>query len=392
MDQADAGTAVRFRFARQHSALLILALGDPKMMCRLIFGAPVWSFAVPVAVCAVLVTVWGRPLGWIPLLFVATALIAAVLVAVHHAEVIALRVGEPFGTLVLALAVTIIEVSLIVSLMLSGGAAASSLARDTVYATVMIVCNGTVGLCLLMGALRHRVLTFRVEGTSPALSVLVTLSILTLVLPSFTTSTPGPTLSSTQLAFVGVVSLALYGVFVFVQTVRHRSSFLPIGVESDSQPAARPPVSLACSSLALLFICLVAVVGLAKALAPNIEAVVTAASVPHAVMGIAIALMVLLPETWAAVRTAMRNRMQTSFNLALGSALATIGLTIPAVAATSIVLGLQLDLGLPPKEMVLLVLTLMISAMTLAGGRSTVLQGAVHLVLFAVFLFLAVVP
>ena len=317
---------------------------------------------------------------------------AAVLVAVHHAEVIALRVGEPFGTLVLALAVTIIEVSLIVSLMLSGGATASTLARDTVFATVMIVCNGVVGLCLLMGALRHRVLTFRVEGTSPALSVLVTLTILTLVLPSFTSSTPGPTLSSVQLAFVGVVSLTLYGVFVFVQTVRHRDYFLPLGVESDDLHAAPPSASVAFTSLALLFICLAAVVGLAKVLAPSIEATVEAAAAPHAVVGIAIALMVLLPETIAAVLTAMRNRMQTSFNLALGSALATIGLTIPVVAATSIALGLRLDLGLPPKEMVLLVLTLMISAMTLSGGRSTVLQGAVHLVLFAVFLFLAVVP
>lgn len=347
---------------------------------------------MPVAACVVLVAVWGRPLGWILLLFVAAALIAAVLVAVHHAEVIALRVGEPFGTLVLALAITIIEVSLIVSLMLSGGAAASALARDTVYATVMIVCNGTVGLCLLMGALRHRVLTFRVEGTNPALSVLATLTVLTLVLPSFTSSTPGPTLSSAQLAFVGLVSLTLYGVFVFVQTVRHRGYFLPAEVESEEPHAAPPSASVVFTSLALLFLCLVAVVGLAKSLAPNIEAVVKAASAPHAVIGIAIALMVLLPETWAAVRSAIRNRMQTSFNLALGSALATIGLTIPAVAATSIALGLRLDLGLPPKEMVLLALTLMISAMTLAGGRSTVLQGAVHLVLFAVFLFLAVVP
>lgn len=347
---------------------------------------------MPVAACVVLVAVWGRPLGWILLLFVAAALIAAVLVAVHHAEVIALRVGEPFGTLVLALAITIIEVSLIVSLMLSGGAAASALARDTVYATVMIVCNGTVGLCLLMGALRHRVLTFRVEGTNPALSVLATLTVLTLVLPSFTSSTPGPTLSSAQLAFVGLVSLTLYGVFVFVQTVRHRGYFLPVEVESEGPHAAPPSASVVFTSLALLFLCLVAVVGLAKSLAPNIEAVVKAASAPHAVIGIAIALMVLLPETWAAVRSAIRNRMQTSFNLALGSALATIGLTIPAVAAISIALGLRLDLGLPPKEMVLLALTLMISAMTLAGGRSTVLQGAVHLVLFAVFLFLAVVP
>jgi Ca2+:H+ antiporter len=233
-----------------------------------------------------------------------------------------------------------------------------------------------------------------VAGTNPALSVLATLTVLTLVLPSFTSSTPGPTLSSAQLVFVGLVSLTLYGVFVFVQTVRHRGFFLPVGAQAEDQEPDEvvPTDALAWTSLALLFLCLVAVVGLAKALAPNIAAVVEAASAPHAVIGIAIALMVLLPETWAAVRTAMRNRMQTSFNLALGSALATIGLTIPAVAATSIALDLRLELGLPPKEMVLLVLTLMISAMTLAEGRSTVLQGAVHLVLFAVFLFLAIVP
>jgi Ca2+:H+ antiporter len=351
-----------------------------------------WNGLTPFAACLTLAAVWGHPLGWGLLCIVAVALVGAVLVAVHHAEVIAHRVGEPFGTLVLALAVTVIELSLIVSLMLSEGAAASALARDTVYATVMIVCNGTVGLCLLMGALRHRVLTFKVEGTSPALSVLTTLTVLTLVLPSFTSSTPGPTLSTAQLGFVAVVSLTLYAVFVFVQTVRHRSYFLPEGDDGHAEHAAPPSNLQALGSLGLLFLCLIAVVGLAKALAPNIAAVVKAASAPPAVIGIAIALIVLLPETWAAVRTAMRNRMQTSFNLALGSALATIGLTIPAVAAIAIALGLRLDLGLPPKEMVLLVLTLMISAMTLAGGRSTVLQGAVHLVLFAVFLFLAVVP
>lgn len=351
-----------------------------------------WNVAVPVAACVTLAAVWGRPLNWTLIAFVSAALIAGVIVAVHHAEIIALRVGEPFGTLILALAVTIIEVSLIVSLMLTGGATASTLARDTVFATVMIVCNGVVGLCLLMGALRHRVLAFRVEGTTPALSVLATLTILTLVLPTFTSSTPGPTFSYPQLVFVGAVSLTLYGVFVFVQTVRHRGYFLPIGFETEDSAPVRPSLATTLWSLGLLFLCLIAVVGLAKMLAPSIETTVFNLSAPHSVVGIAIALMVLLPETVAAVRAALRDRMQTSFNLALGSALATIGLTIPAVAVTSIVLGLRLDLGLPPKEMILLVLTLMISAMTLAGGRSTVLQGAVHLVLFAVFLFLAVVP
>ena len=339
-----------------------------------------------------LAVVWARPLNRVLLPLVSAALISAVLVAVHHAEVVALRVGEPFGTLILALAVTVIEVSLIVALMVSGGTAASALARDTVFATVMIICNGVIGLCLLLGALRHRVLAFRVEGTNPALSVLATLATLTLVLPTFTVSTPGPTLSAAQLVFAGVVSLALYAVFVFVQAVRHREYFLPVEVESDEPHGVIPSGRLALLSLALLLLSLVAVIGLAKVLAPSIEAAVEAASAPHAVVGIAIALMVLLPETWAAVRTAMRNRMQTSFNLALGSALATIGLTIPAVAGTSLVLRLPLELGLPPKEIALLALTLLISTVTFSGGRATVLQGAVHLVLFAVFLVLAIMP
>lgn len=359
---------------------------------RLLFGAPAWNFAVPVVACALLAAVWGRPLGWLLLSFVVIALIGAVLVAVHHAEVIALRVGEPFGTLVLALAVTVIEVSLIIALMLSGGTAANSLARDTVFATVMIICNGVVGLCLLLGAMRHRVLAFRVEGTMPPLAVLATLATLTLVMPTFTSTTTGPTLSSSQLVFVGIVSLTLYVVFAFVQTVRHREYFLAVEVEGEDHHATRPSAAVALMSLSLLFLSLVAVVGLAKTLAPSIEAAVEVASVPHAVVGIAIALMVLLPEAWAAARAALRNRMQTSFNLALGSALATIGLTIPAVAVTVLSLELSLQLGLPDKEIALLALTLLISTMTLSRGRATVLQGAVHLVLFAVFLFLTIVP
>jgi Ca2+:H+ antiporter len=356
-----------------------------------------WNVAAPVVACIVLAALWGRSPGWLLLVCAAVALIVAVLAAVHHAEVIALRVGEPFGTLILALAVTVIEASLIVSMMLSNGAAARALARDTVFATVMIICNGVIGLCLLLGTLRHRVLDFRVEGTTPALAVLATLTTLTLVLPMFTSTTPGPMLSSTQLAFAGIISLLLYAVFVFVQTVRHRDYFLPAEVASneaaDEEWHAVPPTkSVALASLALLLLSLVAVVGLAKVLAPGIEVAVAAAAMPHAVVGIVIALIVLLPETGAAVRAAVRNRMQISFNLALGSALATIGLTIPAVAVTSIVLGLPLDLGLPPKEMALLALSLFLSSMTLAGGSATVLQGAVHLVLFAAFLFLAMMP
>ena len=356
-------------------------------------GPLAWTLVVPLIAMLILAGAWGGTPGRAATALILVALMAAVIAAVHHAEVIALRVGEPFGTLVLALAVTVIEVALIISLMLSGGHSAAALARDTVFATVMIICNGVIGLSLLCGAMRHHTLDFRVDGTTPALSVLTTLTTLTLVLPTFTTTTTGPTFSNTQLVFVGIVSLLLYGVFVFVQTVRHRDYFLPYDDAGDSEILHAPPTSaMALASLALLFVSLVAVVGLAKTLAPGIEDAVVKLKAPRAVVGIAIALLVLLPETWAAVRAALRNHMQTSFNLALGSALATIGLTIPAVAATALLLGLPLTLGLPYKEMLLLGLTLAISVMTLSRGVATVMQGAVHLVLFAVFLFLAFFP
>lgn len=356
-----------------------------------LLGLPLWSLVIPLLSASLLLFAPAEA-GWPWLSSVGIALIAAVLVSVFHAEVIAHRVGEPFGTLVLALAVTVIEVSLIVSMMLSGGGGASELARDTVFATVMIICNGVIGLCLLAGAIRHRIIAFRVEGAGSALSVLTALTTLTLVLPEFTTTTNAPTYSPSQLAFAGLMSLILYAVFVFVQTVRHREFFLPVDDSTNEEHPLSTGTPGALLSLALLGVALVAVVGLAKQLSPAIQRGVEAASAPAAVVGVAIALLVLLPETWAALRAALRNRMQISLNLALGSALATIGLTIPSVAIVSIYLDRPLILGLPAKELVLLFLTLLVSAVTLAGGRATVLQGTVHLVIFAAFLFLAVVP
>lgn len=353
-----------------------------------ILGLPWWSLFLPLAACLPLFTT-ASSLG--ALLLIAAFLIVAVLVAVFHAEVVAHRIGEPLGTLVLALAVTIIEVSLIVSIMASGGAQSAALARDTVFATVMIICNGVVGLCLLAGAIRHRIIAFRIEGTASALSVLTALTTLTLVLPEFTTSTAGPTYTPSQMLFAGLMSLLLYAVFVFVQTIRHRDFFLP--AEGSEEVHGTPPTRRSSLlSFVLLLVSLIAVVGLAKMLAPTIQQLVTAASAPPAVVGVAIALLVLLPETWAALRAALRNRMQISLNLALGSALATIGLTIPCVVVVALWLDLPLILGLPAKELVLLALTLVVSTMTLASGRATVLQGAVHLVIFAAFLFLAIVP
>ena len=375
-----------------------------------------WEVAVPPVALVVLAATWGRKLGaGVVLALVAVALIAAVVAAVHHAEVVAHRVGEPFGTLILAIAVTVIEVGLIVMLMSAGGAGASTLARDTVFAAFMIVCNGVMGLCLLVGALRHRVVSFRVEGVTGALATLSALATLALILPAFTTSSAGPTFSTPQLAFAGVASLVLYGTFVFVQTIRHRDYFLPVEPGTPAgRPAAAPPAGpagpdagpdalaedhaepptarAAAGSLGLLLVCLVAVVGLAKTASPAIEAGVAAIGAPRAVVGVAIALLVLLPETAAAVRAASRNRIQTSFNLALGSALASIGLTIPTIAVASVWLPGPLALGLGPKEMVLMAITVVITTLTVAPGRATLLQGVVHLVTFLAFLFLAVTP
>ena len=318
-------------------------------------------------------------------------LIGAVLVAVHHAEVVAHRVGEPFGTLILALAVTVIEASLVLSMMLAGGEGGAVLARDTIFAAVMIICNGVVGLCILVGGIAHREQTFRVSGSGAGLAALIVMSTLSLVLPVFTTTTPGGTYSHPQLAFVAVTSAILWAIFVFIQTVRHRDYFLPEAGENDEH-AAPPTNREAWTSFGLLLVSLVSVVGLAKALSPSIEGALGAVGAPKAVLGIAIAMLVLLPETWAAVRAARADRFQTSMNLAVGSALASIGLTIPVVALAAIGLDLHLVMGLEPRDMVMLAVTFLVSTVTLGTGRTQVMQGAIHLVLFATFLFLSFVP
>ena len=326
----------------------------------------------------------------------AIILAGAVLAAVHHAEVVALRVGEPFGSLVLAVAVTVIEVALIITLMLSGGSNTASLPRDTVFAAVMITCNGIVGLSLLLGAMRYKVTMFNAEGTGAALATVATLATLSLVMPAFTTSRPGPEFSSAQLAFAAVASLVLYGAFVFTQTVRHRDFFVPVtsdGLVVEAEEHADPPsVRRALASLALLLAALVAVVGLAKVESPAIEAGLAAAGLPASFVGVVIALLVLLPETLAASRNALRDRIQTSLNLALGSAMASIGLTIPAIALATIWIDVPLLLGLDATQMVLFALTVVVAALTVVPGRATRLQGTVHLVLLAAFMFLAINP
>ena len=349
-----------------------------------------WTWMVPLAAWLVLVASMIVP-GAFAYALAALVLIGAVIAAVHHAEVVAHRIGEPFGTLVLAVAVTVIEVALIVSVMLSSGADKEALARDTVFAAIMICCNGIVGICLLVGGIRHHEQGFQVQGASSALAVLCAMSVLTMVLPNYATTVPGPGLASSQLIFAGIISLLLYLVFVFIQTVSHRDYFLANSAD-ENEHASPPSNRVALASLAWLVVSLVAVVGLAKTLSPVVESAVGRVGAPAAVVGIIIAALVLLPEGLAALRNARGNRLQNSLNLALGSALASIGLTIPTVAAVSLLMDRPIVLGLIDKEIVLLALTLIVGVITLGTGRTTLLQGVIHLVIFAAFLFFAVVP
>ncbi len=374
-----------------------------------------WTSLGPVAAALLLALTWGREpggaVGVVVYSVIGVLLVVAVLSAVHHAEIVALRVGEPFGSLLLAVAVTVIEVGLIVTLMIAGGENVASLARDTVFAAVMISLNGIVGLSLLVSSLRHHLARFNPEGTGAALATVVALAGLTLVLPRFTTSEPGPEFSGAQLAFAAVVSLVLYGLFVFTQTVRHRDFFLPVeltdrvpspggyaagpaGAEDpeDDAHVAPPTARQTTLSAVLLVVALVSVVGLAKVESPAIEGAVRAVGFPYAFVGVVIALLVLAPETIAATRAAARERVQIALNLGFGSAMASIGLTIPVIAVASIFLEGPLKLGLEPVQMVLLAVSVVVAVLTVVPGRAKPLQGGVHLVLLAAFVFLSINP
>jgi Ca2+:H+ antiporter len=329
-----------------------------------------------------------------------------VLAAVHHAEVIAHRVGEPYGSIVLAVAVTVIEVALIVTLMISGGSQSESLARDTVFAAVMITCNGIVGISILTAALRGRVASFNAEGSATAFATVITLTTLCLVLPNFTTSTNGPEFSGSQLVFAALASVSLYVLFLFVQSVRHRGLFLHVeegevptnasdenvATEIDDHHGEPPTQRETLRSLALLLVALVAVVGLAKTSSYAIEEGVESIGAPASAVGVVIALLVLMPETLTAWRNARRGRVQISFNLAYGSAMASIGLTIPTIAVVALVTDKALVLGLAPAQLVLLALTIAVGILTVVPGRATRLQAGVHLVLFSIFILLAITP
>jgi Ca2+:H+ antiporter len=351
---------------------------------------------VPLVGLATLALTWGRDLPTLLLVVVALIMAGAVLSAVHHAEVVAHRVGEPFGSLVLAVAVTVIEVALIVTLMTTSATASSSLARDTVFAALMITVNGMVGVALLVTTLRGGTARFNAAGAGSGLAAIGVLATLSLVLPTFTRSSAGPTFTDSQLAFAAIAALSIYLLFVFVQTVRHRDYFMPPrereGADAEYEHADRPSARAAGLSLAFLAMCLVSVVGLAKVTTPLIEDLVEGAGLPVTAVAVSIALLVLLPESIAAIRAAARGRFQTSLNLAYGSAMASIGLTIPTIAVASWLVGFDLVLGLSPTEIVLLAVTMVTGMLTVTPGRANLLQGGIHVMLFAAFLVLVVSP
>src|SRR5438477_1812009 len=317
-------------------------------------------------------------------------LFGTVFAAVHHAEVIAEEIGEPFGTLLLTLAVTLIEVALIETIML-GDIEVPALARDTVFAVVMIVCNGLVGVCIFIGGLRYREQDFQVSGANIYLSMLFVMATITLIMPNYTLTAPGPVYSTVQLGFVSVATILLYGVFLYTQTIRHRDYFVGGGSETShgAEPMSDKMLAL---SVGLLLLSLLAVVLLAKKFSLVVDIGIASIGAPPAFAGVLVALLILLPEGVAAISAARKNDLQKSINLALGSSLATIGLTIPAVAVAAYALDMQLVLGLSTQDMVILLLTFTLSMLTFGTGRTNILFGMVHMVVFAVFVFMVFVP
>ncbi len=336
------------------------------------------------------------PFDSLPFLIIAVLFLAlGISSAVHSAETIANRVGPSLGTLILALSVTVIEVALIVSLMGNGSEDASNIARDTVFAAIMIVTNGILGVSIILGGFRFKELAYQSVGTNSLMGIIAVLACLTLVLPNFTTSSSGPTYDTGQLIFVSVASLFLYGALVWAQTKTHKSYF-----ESHTQNELDvlekqekiPSRNRALLSFITLVLSLVAVVGLAKLLSPTIESGVIYFGAPKAVLGIIIALLVLAPETLAAVNAAKINQLQTSLNLALGSGAASIALTIPVVSVYSLMTAQELNLGLDSKSSIFLLLTFVVGAFTFASDRTTTLSGVMHLTILASYIAMTLMP
>lgn len=332
-------------------------------------------------------------IDFVPPTFAAFVLIGAVFAALQHAEIIGARVGEPYGTLVLTIAVTVIEVAIMAS-MIEHGEEDPTEAREAVFSAIMIVCNGLVGLCLLLGGFRHHERAIQPMAASAYLAILIALSVLTLVLPNYTTSSYGPTLSPSQIVFVSILSVLLYGAFLFIQTVRHRSYFIDVHAAAIGHREARPSAALTLGAACGLGASLLGVSLLAEPVVPGLEEVLGWMGVEdvNRVTGAAVAMLVLLPESLNSVRAAARNALQTSLNGALGSVVATIGLTVPAVALLSIATNRDIVFGLDKRDIVLLLLTLLLSAVSFGSGRTNLLTGLVHLVVFATYVFLLFVP
>ncbi len=354
-----------------------------------------WPLLISVAT-SVLFLVFGKP--WLadlshPVWFtiVLGGLFAVILLSafavVRHAELLAGKLGEPLGTLILTIAVTGIEVTMIVAFMYTGKGN-PALARDAMFAVVMIVMNGMVGLTLVLGGLRHHEQTYNLQGANAFLAVIVPLAVLSLVLPNFTTAAPGPTLAPAQAVFVAVMSVALYGVFLAIQNLRHREYFM--APEAPKPAGKRPPGSREFRSVGyhvlLLIAYLLPLVTLAKQLAVPIDHGIAVLHAPAALSGFLVAIVVLSPEAMSAARAALANELQRSMNILLGSVLATISLTIPAVLVIGFVTERAIVLGLNAANMILLVLTLGVSTLTFASARTNVLLGAVHLLLFLTYL------
>lgn len=318
-------------------------------------------------------------------------LISSVLAAVHHAEVVAHKVGEPFGTIILAICITILEVSLIISLMVAGGEYAQKYARDTVFAAIMLILNGILGICIWIGGVRFHEQFFARTSATTYLVSLVAILALTLILPNYTTSQSGPFYSTAQLIFVSLACIAIYATFLMVQTVRHRNYFIT-QEHNESEGVAPPARNVMLFSLLFLVICLAVVVFMAKALSQPIENMVENLGAPQSLVGVIIAAVVLLPEGIAAIRAARNNQIQTSLNLALGSALASIGLTIPAVAIVCIVYDIPLVLGLDKKGIILLGLSVFTVMLSLSRGKTNILYGVVLLVNLAAYIFTVIFP
>jgi Ca2+:H+ antiporter len=324
-------------------------------------------------------------------ILVVVALLWATMQAVHHAEIVAHRVGQPFGSLILALSVTAIEAALIISMMLASGEEGKTIARDTVFAAVMIILNGMVGISIFAGSVRFKEQNFILGGVNAALITLIAISILTLVLPNYTVSVPGPFYSNKQLIFVAIVSLILYSSFVFVQNFQHRDYFVG---HQDNEPKeeVKPTGRQTAISGILLLACLGAVVMLAETLAPDLDSLLDNYQLPHSLVGVVIACIVLLPEGLTAYQAAKNNELQQSLNLSLGSALASIGLTIPIVSIVSIATGTQITLGLEAVPTILFLLTLLIIILSLSIGRTTVLHGITLLIIFLTYIFTIIFP